>query len=317
MGGHFSACFGHFRNELPGGFAYESARSSLYALLLTVKPSRVYIPNYICEAVPSAIRRAGFPITKYPIGLNFKVVYPDSLAVGEYLLVPDYFGLSAGLVLDALRSVSADRIIVDCAQAYFAAYPTALARIYSPRKFLPVADGGVIATDVELASEPGDDNAAIASYQYLLRRTVAPAEATRESYLEAEERVDTLSLRRMSGFTKNIIRTLDQSFIQSRRRENFRILDELANVNRLSWRLGEQTPLCYPLMIRHAEKIWKALLRLRVYTPRYWPNIEPLSDFEYALLHETLYLPLDHRYDARAMTFLKDTIMQLYHRFSD
>lgn len=317
MGGHFAAFWGDSHNEFPGNFSYESGGASLYAFLLAIKPRLIYIPNYICESVPYAIDKAGVPVRKYSIGPGFDISYPDHLADGEYFLVPDYFGVSADLVCGALENMPAERVIVDCAQAYFAAYPSAIARIYSPRKFLPVADGGFVATDVALASEPGDDQATIASYQYLLRRTVTPAETTREAYLDAEERMNNISLRAMSGFTGNIIRTLNQEFIKSRRRENFQILDDLSSLNRLSVRLGEQTPLCYPLMIRNAEKIWQALLRLRIYTPRYWPGIEPLSDFENALLSETLFLPLDHRYDALTMASLRDTIVQLYHRFSD
>lgn len=316
MGGHFAAFFGHARNEFPGNYAYESGGAALYAFLLAVRPKLIHIPGYICESVPEAIKKAGIPIRKYALGWDFKITYPTRLAAGEYILVPDYFGLSDDLVRTTLRNVPPERIIVDCAQAYFADYPASVARIYSPRKFLPVADGGFVATSAALTSEPGDDEAAIANYQYLLRRTVAPGDATRPAYLKAEERMNELSLRTMSGFTKNIIRTLDQDFIRSRRRENYRILDELSGINRLKLRLGDQTPLCYPLMVRHAEKIWQVLLELCIYTPRYWPNIEPQHDFERALLHETLYLPVDHRYDVSAMLFLRETIVRLHHRFS-
>lgn len=312
----FLPFFGHESNEFPGRFSYESGTSSLYAFLLAARPKRVHIPNYICETIPYALEKAGIPTQKYAVEADFTIAYPDRLAAGEYFLVPDYFGLSADLVHDTLRRVPPERVIVDCAQAYFADYPDAVARIYSPRKFLPVADGGFVATRMDLASEPGDEQAAIANYQYLLRRTVAPVEVTRPLYLEAEERMDDLSLRAMSAFTQNIIRTLDQDFIKSRRRDNYRILEELGGINRLNLRLGAQTPLYYPLMTPHAEKIWQALLDLHIYTPRYWPNVEPRSDFEQALLHETLFLPIDHRYDAAAMVFLKDTVGQMHQRFS-
>lgn len=317
MGGHFAAFFGNFYNEFPGKFAYESGGASLYAFLLAAKAKSVFIPNYICESVPDAIGKAGVSVKKYAIGPDFDISYPRHLGDGEYFLVPDYFGVSADLIHRVLKNMPLERVIVDCAQAYFAAYPAAAARIYSPRKFLPVADGGFVATNLELASEPADDQAAIAGYQYLLQRTVAPAETTRDAYLDAEERMNDVSLRAMSGFTGNIIRTLDQEFIKSRRRENFQILDELASLNRLKVRLGEQAPLCYPLMIRNAGKIWQALLRLRIYTPRYWPNVEAWSDFESALLSETLFLPIDHRYDASRMVALRDTVIRLYHKFSD
>ena len=254
---------------------------------------------------------------KYALGWDFKVAYPPRFGPKEYFLVPDYFGLSEHFVRTTLRNVPPERVIVDCAQAYYAAYPASIAQIYSPRKFLPVADGGFVASGMELASEPGDDAASLLNYQYLLRRTVAPADDTRSAYLESEERMEGLSLRSMSEFTKNIIRTVDQDFIRARRRENYLILDELAGINRLRPHLGDQTPLCYPLMVRDAGKIWRALLELRIYTPRYWPGIDPQDDFERALLHETLYLPIDHRYDESTMAYLRDTVLQMHHRFSD
>ena len=72
IGAHFSCIVENRRNLPPGKYAYESARSALYALLKSMEIKRIHVPNYICEAVPEAILKAGGSVIKYPIGSDFK-----------------------------------------------------------------------------------------------------------------------------------------------------------------------------------------------------------------------------------------------------
>lgn len=311
IGGHFAALFGTAQNPPPGKYSYESAGAALYALLAVKKPSAIHIPNYICEVVIRAICKAGTEIKTYGLTWDFEIVDAKPFAPDDVILIVDYYGLGAGAVRRALRTLPPDRVIVDCAQSYFAPRLPSLAQIHSPRKFLPVADGGFIRTDVELEHIKGDDQASIAHYQYLLQRTIGEPEQSRKAYLRAEQRLDEISLREMSSFTRNIISTIDTAHIRQRRRSNFEILHQLSAVNRLSLRLGDQVPLCYPLMVENGSEIRKRLLELRIFTPRYWPNIEPTTEFEDRLLNDTIFLPLDHRYDAQAMISLRELVYDM------
>lgn len=311
MGGHFSAFLESRKNQLPSAYGYESARSSLYMLLKALRPKRVFIPNYICDAVSAAVQAAGCQLVNYSIDDEFKPAESLSPSSDELVLLVNYFGLCREAIEKSLEFLPAAQVIVDCSQAYFFDDNQPTSKIYSPRKFLPVADGGFVMTEASLDAAPCDDHASMHRYQYLLERTVGEPELSRASYLQAEKDLELISDRCISSFTKKICETTDIDFIRMRRRENFKILQGLDSINSLKFDLGNQVPLCYPLMVANGNEIRENLLRMRLFTPKYWPNVTPHNDFEKMLLEETVFLPLDHRYTAAQMNFLLDLVVQI------
>lgn len=311
MGGHFSAFLEGRKNKLPSAYGYESARSSLYMLLKAAHSKRVFLPNYICDAVPAAVEAAGAQLVYYPINEHFQPVERLNPSPEDWVLLVNYFGLCSRAIEKSLDYLPAPQVIVDCSQAYFFDDHQQTSKIYSPRKFLPVADGGFVRTEFSLNASAFDNNASIRRYQYLLERTVEQPELSRASYLQAEKDLESINDRSISSFTKKICETTDVDFIRQRRRENFKILQGLDFVNALKFDLGEQVPLCYPLMVANGREIRENLLRIRIFTPKYWPNVTPRNDFEKLLLEETVFLPVDHRYTAEQMNFLLNIVVQI------
>lgn len=311
MGGHFSAFLESRKNQLPSAYGYESARSSLYVFLKSVRPRRVFVPNYICDAVTAAVQAAGAQLVYYPINEQFQPKEKLTLSPEDWVLLVNYFGLCGRAIEKSLDYLPASQVIVDCSQAYFFDDHQPTSKIYSPRKFLPVADGGFIRTEISLNAAACDDNASIRRYQYLLERIVGEPELSRASYLQAEADLELISDRSISSFTKKICETTDIDFIKCRRRENFKILQGLNSINFLKFDLGDQVPLCYPLMVANGREIREDLLRMRVFTPKYWPSVTPKNDFEKLLLEETIFLPVDHRYTAEQMNFLLNLVVQV------
>lgn len=311
MGGHFFAFLENRKNELPGKYGYESARASLYSLLKAMRPKRVFVPNYICDAVPAAVHASGAKVVRYPINAKLEPaegLYPSS---NDFVLLVNYFGLCTDAVHRCLDLIPATRAIIDCSQAYFFNDKSVASKIYSPRKFLPVADGGFVETTASLRCADSDEHGSIRRYQYLLERTIGEPESSRSKYVQAEKDLNHITDRSISFFTKKICETADIDFIKQRRRENFRILQGLDSINQLRFDLHDQVPLCYPLMVENGDKIRDELANVRVFTPRYWPNINPINDFEKLLLTKTVFLPVDHRYTATQMSFLLDVLVQL------
>ena len=295
IGAHFSCIVENRKNLPPGNYAYESARSALYALLKSMEIKRIHVPNYICEAVPEAILKAGGSVIKYPIGSDFKSDGELDIQQNDLILLVNYFGLTHEAVLSQLSHLPKDLVIVDSSQSYFHASSDCLATIYSARKFIPVADGGFVSTVRMLATEESDDNTSIDRYQYLMKRAVGEPELSRELYLQAENSLENVNQRKMSAFSRQIIETADLDFIAKKRRDNFLAFNALSSINRLDFTLGDQVPLCYPLMVENGSKLRQMLLSNRVITPKYWPNITPLNDFEMTLLEDGVFLPVDHR----------------------
>ncbi|WP_417539804.1 hypothetical protein [Marinobacter sp.] len=310
IGGHFSAVLENRCNVLPGQYGYESARAGLFAVLKAANCRRVFIPYYVCDAVPSAIRAAGCEVDFYSINAAFEIDEAIALAEGDLVLLVDYYGLCRSQIENQLGLFPKNSVIVDCSQAWFQAPFDCLATIYSPRKFLPVPDGGVVHTSLKLETQEPDERSSLERYQYLLERVTGEPEASRELYLESEAQLELPSLRGMSAFTRKLIEVADQDFIKARRAGNWDALSGLGAVNRLGFEPAGQAPICYPLMFEGAGQLRDELRKERVFAPLYWPGVTCTNAHEKALVSNTLYLPIDHRYGeadmARLLEFFKE-----------
>jgi hypothetical protein len=304
IGGHFSAIVDEYDFPPPGRYGYESARSCLYALIKTISPRRVHIPYYICDVVPEAIERAGCAIKSYSIDQSFGISGEIDFREGDLILIVNYYGLCAASIERQLEMLPREAVIVDNSQAYFQPPFCCLANIYSPRKFLPVPDGGFIETDAKLKAEPADEEASLQRFHYLLQRVGSPPQASRANYLTAEASLDRPTLREMSGMTRRLARASDHDFIAMRRRENFHAFAGLLRDNELYFDLGDQVPLSYPLMTKDGSEVRKFLMDKNIFTPVYWKNTESTDPFEIRLINDTIFLPVDHRYNAGDIAYI-------------
>lgn len=308
MGAHFSIEIEGRSNALPGGYFYESARAGLFSVLSAVAPRRVFVPHYICGAVRDACREANIAMISYSIEEGFE---PPELPVTDQdlLIFVNYFGLLDWKVHEILQRFGKDSVIVDCAQAFFQTAYDCLATIYSPRKFVPVADGGIVSTQLALQVDMPDVEASIERAGYLLARVGAAPEHSRQQYLNAEASLEKITLRAMPPLTEALIRTADLDVIRQRRRANYATLSSaFSGVNEMDLAMVDQTPLCYPLMLTGGAEAKKRLIARRIFVPTYWGDATPSNPFELRLVKDTIFLPIDHRYDGDAMAWLVEQV---------
>ena len=187
------------------GFAL--GRQALVFALKYLFPQKglIAIPDYICHEVPKAVRHAGHEVLYYRIGLDLK---PDMDSVRESLvngahaiLVVHYFGFPAQM--DEILALCRQRgvvLIEDCAHCYpswtgnrLVGEQGALA-IFSPRKFLPLPDGGALLINDE---------------DFWLRAARALSEVPRSATLVAKWQVKELAgLLKFDGALSRVSRFL-------------------------------------------------------------------------------------------------------------
>ena len=138
--------------HLAGAAAFQSGRAAFLALLESGRPACVHLPWYLCDSMREPLRQAGVAGRPYAIDGEFRP--PESLALesNEWLLVVNYFGLCESVVADLQARHPSEQIVVDNAQAFFAAPTRCRASLYSPRKFFGVPDGGFLAARGNRAS---------------------------------------------------------------------------------------------------------------------------------------------------------------------
>ena len=297
---------GYFELELPQAEAslhgdalrFQSSRAAFLALLRAGRPTAVWMPWYICDAMIEPLRMTGTPVKRYRLDPDLRVDSAD-LAPGEWLVYVNYFGLCARQVDDVLNRFPRDQVLIDNAQALFAAPADCLATLYSPRKFLGVPDGGYLVTRQPVDLPSTTDDGSLQRCGHLLTRLAKDAEAGYADYAAAEESLKQQEPLRMSALTERLLAGVDYDSVRARRVENFAFLHEkLQRYNRFEFRYDEQAaPLCYPFFNAPAG-VRETLRARRIYTPTYWPDVadaEGAPDFERQLPGSTLCLPCDQR----------------------
>ena len=261
--------------------------------------------------VAKTIQSLGLTVIYYSITDTFEIHDAIEIQNNDIIIIANYYGLCCSQIEKVLSHFPKNSVIVDSSQAYFQTPFDCLATIYSPRKFIPVPDGGIVNTDLRLCQKEPDEISSFVRYRCLVESVVGGPESSRDLYLESESQLNLPSLRTMSAFTRRLLEIVDTNFIKLRRISNWKKLDTtLSQYNQLNFALGDQIPLCYPLMLKHdANLIRDSLCKFRIYLPRYWPGITCNNSHEQRLLNNTLFLPIDHRYNDQDMNRLLDSLL--------
>ena len=292
--------------HLAGAAAFQSARAAFLALLESGRPACVHLPWFLCDSMREPLRQAGVSSRSYAIDGEFRPAPSLALERDEWLLVVNYFGLCDGVVADLRARHPPEQIVVDNAQAFFAAPTRCRASLYSPRKFFGVPDGGFLHAP---GIEPRDyrrDTASSTRMAHLFKRLELGAEAGYADYVAAEASLSGQPPLRMSRLSEQLLAGADHAEVARLRRRNFALLDEhLAAHNELRWTLGAaQVPLCYPFLT--ARPGLRAELRdARIYVAQYWRELgdpdRAVPARERRLAADLLPLPVDQRYSAETL----------------
>ncbi|MCZ0814353.1 MAG: hypothetical protein ACQEVT_17280 [Pseudomonadota bacterium] len=302
IGGYFGLDLAPVANWRPDGIGVNSARSALELILRARQPSKVHLPSYCCSAVESAIPE-NIEICWYEINEEFEISNMPETSPEAPLLLVNYFGLkneyAAAIVAD-----KPGHVILDNSQAYYSQPFAEADCIYSPRKFLPVPDGGIVVCDA-LIDLPQKQATSSNRAQYLLGRADVGPEPFFEYYKWAEAEIAKEPPMQMSALTDQLLDHLDTERFAAKRRENFQALDKrLRSLNRINLPMTDDTvPMVYPFW-PSGEGLREKLVENRVFAARYWPEVAEMkqaSNFENELSRNMVPLPIDQRYDSSDM----------------
>lgn len=288
------------------GHLLNTGRNALEFILRSIgRVRRVYLPYYTCEVVFEPLRKLSIPWSFYAIDLSFEMVDRIELGEDEYLVANNYFGLKDAYIR-TLSSIYGDRLIVDCAQAFFAEPLPGIKSFYSCRKFVGVADGGVayVGSSVSSVVFPEDDTSDHDGHLYT--RKEFGAEAGFKEFQENERKLDNQPIRSMSGKTKEILGHIDYEMVVIRRRANWQYLHSLLqerNHLSLSGLDSFACPMVYPFMVEEGERLRRKLIEGKVFVAKYWPNVldDGIHKTEYLLSNQIISIPCDQRYQEEEM----------------
>lgn len=306
---------GYFGLELNKGnhcyhttpLVFKSGRSSLRFLLEFLKPSLVYVPFYTCHASFISFKEAGVDIRYYNIDQALNPIQLPELKEGEYFLYVNYFDIKRSTV-NSLSEKYAEKLIVDCAQAFFMEGNGRSWYFNSCRKFFGVPDGSYLyAPDGFIVPQVLERNEGYFIDHLLLRFNGHPKEGY-ETFLKNEIACGC-EVARMSKLSEYLLSNIPYQSVIEKRLSNFNYLHSiLGNCNRLVFDPDEQgVPMCYPFLPEN-EIPREDLYKEHIFIPYFWKDVLTcdVTGFadERSLVNKLLPIPIDQRYDINDMEII-------------
>ena len=308
IGGYFELELPHFSEYHSEALALNSGRFCLEYLLRVKQYSKVYIPYYTCDTVLEPIIKLGIPYEFYHITESYRIDGDISLAEDEALIYTNYWGLQNDYC-EQLAGEYGKNLILDYTQAFYSKPISGIDTFYSCRKFFGVPDGGYLYTDTEVSFDMAQDESYTRMDSLVKRIDISP-ESGYDDFQRVSDEFCSLDIRKMSKFTKRMMRGIDYDQIAQRRRSNYNYLRDALGGEQLS---PDEVPMVFPFVSEYGQTLRKELITNRIFVAKYWPNVEDWAGsqaFETWLSNHIIPLPIDQRYEIRDIQYMLRTINQ-------
>ena len=295
------------------GFAhasvFQSARSALRALLTAEKIKRLWLPAYICAETASAAP-VGCGARFYGAGPGL-ALQPFAPEADDAALGVDYFGRRpCAEFLDFVSRHPEVLWIEDRAQAMQPDSPAwGDVVLYSPRKLIGVADGGVMVSNQALPAGPTTSSVMSSDlWAAHMARYDDPDGAHPEVWgpmFQRREATFAPDPTPMSAMTRDLLGRIPIAPLAERRRANYARLSALLP-DHVLWTDDAPAfaPLAYPIRVKDAADAVRRLAGEGLFCARHWADLpSPAAEFPaaHALAGQLVSLPCDHRYGAADM----------------
>lgn len=307
--------FGGFPRLFPtadksrGVYHYNSARSCLYHLLRTLKPDTVLLPRYLCASFLDYAQNLDVEFEFYSIDKNFlPEITSNSLKLRDCVIIyVNYFGICSSQVNHVIDEFRNHKVVIDNSQSFKFEAEDAIATIYSPRKFFPVSEGGILFTDIKVDT---CSEFSVSNLDYFEDCLKGDLDLAFEKFKENEKMLGLTGPLMLGEYSYRILTTfLSEKHLLSSRAAFFAEFEERLGTQNLLSPMGDCTnpiyPLCYPLQTSVKLNV-KQLIKRRIFAPTYWPTLanNDLNEFETKLKTQTCFLPLSNIGSDRNFKFL-------------
>ena len=289
-----------------------------------VAPPRVWLPAYICPGLIAEAWRDR--ILYYRVREDFTpdvASFDHNVGPGDVFLAVDFFGFPPGADFLSFARRRRDVLFVDDrAQALDAGIaPWADWTLYSPRKLLGVADGGILVAERQGRGvpQPRGQADATALWKAPLLRYEDRGENNNQVWHTATQAkmagmsVDGCEITRWSAW---ILSHTSLDPLAERQRRNWQLLRSRLGL----WLACEGSPDAVPFgfIIKvpadHRAAILQALHSDGIFAAVHYPFLpSPAEQFpaEHEVRKQIITLPCDHRYDPDAMEVVAQKVLAL------
>lgn len=301
---------------LMGDIAYfVSARSALKCLFANLRPVCVWMPSYLCGSMLESLDGVGARLEFYPVDYDLKVVPGDWIGLlgkRDLVVLIDYFGFPLESEIAELIRGRDAVLVEDASQALLSTHVGKHADfvVYSPRKFLGVPDGGILANNTRCKIDVGELDSPPVGWWFkaleasLLRREFDRYGGDHRWFQLFREIEDTFPVGRYraSEFSKLLLKhAFNYEAMAKKRRANFEYLLSCLKDVALFGRLDDETvPMGFPIRVECRDELRQYLFDRHIYPPVHWPVEGVVSvgfEASHRLSHRIMTLVCDQRYD--------------------
>jgi hypothetical protein len=294
--------------------ALSTGRACLNLTLQELKPTKVYLPFFCCNAVYEPLDLLGIEYQFYEINLKLELEDNIKLKDGELLIYCDFYGLKSSYV-DSLISIYKDRIVIDNTHNYFHKNYENNYSFTSARKYFGVPDGAFLYTPSnKINNQDFERNTAVSiSHNYF--RLIGEQSKGYNAYTKYEETLNS-EVKSISLLSERLLKSVNYKEVRKQRIENFSYLhNAFKENNELNFSDSHSSPFCYPLLLKDTINR-KEIYEKSLFVPTLWGDVLVRNGNENyknstRFSRDVLPLPIDHRYSLEDMEYIVTIIKRL------
>lgn len=311
----------------PDDVTFLNARSALHCLVAQLHPETVWLPSFLCPIL-TEVAAAQAKVRYYDPVILAQATgdWLGDVGAGDVVLFIDYFGFAYPREWLVQAAGQGACVIEDACQALLTCGVGNHADfvLFSPRKFLGVADGGILSARGDRALRPTEwQPVATEWWSTTLGACTQRADFDLhggdrgwfELYQQAETTAPTGPFRMSTLSHSAILDQFDYPQISRRRRENYLHLARRLPEYALFPRLDEGvTPLGFPAVFDNRDHVRRHLFAEEIYPPIHWQIrsvVPPARRASHELAGRIATLPCDQRYDIDTMERVVDAVRRV------
>ena len=307
-----------------------NGRSGILLLIELLSPTHVWMPSYLCHIMITAAGKTPTSVRFYEVNYDLNVPsleWLDKVQRGDLVILIDYFGFIRNSSLAIRAKQQGAYVLEDAAQALLSPAVGSLGDfvLFSPRKFLGVPDGGILAfnrekefDDINLESPPGEWWLK-ALFRTILRREYDIHGGSLPWFelcaFKENDEPGPIERYSMSELSKRLlIQGFDYAAIIRRRVDNYQVLaDELGDIALFPNLSNGVVPMGFPIRIKNRDHVRQVFFDHKICFVTHWP-IQGVVPEEFRDSHrlaaEIMTLPCDQRYDRSDMYRLSQLVLK-------
>jgi len=305
-----------------------NARSGIALLTEHLAPANVWMPSYFCGHVLKIIAARAAALRFYEVNYDLALTswtWIDNVQQNDLVVVADYFGFPCDSQFFGRVRERGAWVLEDACQALLTEGVGRQADfvLFSPRKFLGVADGGILSINRGVAPEtlrleqpPAEWW--LKAFSALVLRREFDLHGGERRWFELFRETDSegpVGPYAMSEITRLLLQHgFDYTMIAQQRIDNYRtLLGSLKDVALFPTLPAGVVPLGFPIRVQNRDHVRQALFNQEMYPPVHWPikGVIPETFTDSHRLETVIMtLPCDQRYGSDDMERMIDVVLK-------